>query len=289
MLTRWTQKYKEYVYNNNLVDRNISIESLNQSIFRKTLTQFLFSPPGARYREAFEFKSDLVCGIEAPDVLLFKLTYSHKLFSGPEEHVPAMNAVKDAIACSNFTGRVFPYAYGYAAWETDEVIAEEVYRNLAVAVICVFFTILFFICNMRAAIIIICCVLLTLVNVGGFMHFWGLTIDTVSCNNLIIAIGLCVDYSAHITHRFLMETGNRDQRIVATMQNIGPAVFNGGFSTFLAFILLAGSKSHVFMSFFKIFFLVVTCGLFHGLIFLPVVLSLVGPAERVQNVRSQSL
>ena len=24
------------------------------------------------------------------------------------------------------------------------------------------------------------------------MHFWGLTIDTVSCNNLIIAIGLCV-------------------------------------------------------------------------------------------------
>ena len=148
-----------------------------------------------------------------------------------------------------------PYdPYGYAAWETDEVIAEEVYRNLAVAVICVFFTILIFICNLRAATIIICCVILTLINVGGFMHFWGLTIDTVSCNNLIIAIGLCVDYSAHMTHRFLVEQGNKDQRIVATMQNIGPAVFNGGFSTFLAFILLAGSKSHVFISFFKIFF-----------------------------------
>ena len=33
----------------------------------------------------------------------------------------------------------------------------------------------------------------------------GLTIDTVSCVNLIIAIGLCVDYSAHIAHRFLVK------------------------------------------------------------------------------------
>ena len=59
----------------------------------------------------------------------------------------------------------------------------------------------------------------------------------------------------------------------------GPAVFNGGFSTFLAFVLLAGSKSHVFMVFFKVFLLVVVFGLFNGLFVLPVVLSLIGPAS----------
>ena len=53
---------------------------------------------------------------------------------------------------------------------------------------------------------------------------------------------------------------------------MGPAVFNGGFSTFLAFALLMMSQSYVFKSFFKIFFLVVLFGLFHGLVFLPVVL-----------------
>jgi len=280
----WTSKYLEYVTTNNLVDLGTNLESINKTVFRKTLTQFLFSPPGTLYRNSFQFVSELECGEEAPDILLFKLTYSHRLFSGPEEHVPAMNAVKDAISQSNVSGRVFPYAYGYAAWETDEVIAEEVYRNIAVAVVCVFFTTLLFICNLRGALIIIGCVLLTLVNVGGFMHFWGLTIDTVSCNNLIIAIGLCVDYSAHVTHRFLVEKGTKNQRIVSTMQNIGPAVFNGGFSTFLAFILLAGSKSHVFTSFFKIFFLVVTFGLFHGLILLPVVLSLIGPGEQLASI-----
>ena len=36
------------------------------------------------------------------------------------------------------------------------------------------------------------------------MHFWGMTIDTVSCNMLVIAIGLCVDYSAHIGKQFLI-------------------------------------------------------------------------------------
>merc|ERR1711963_9904 len=99
----------------------------------------------------------------------------------------------------------------------------------------------------------------------------------MGCNNLIIAIGLCVDYFAHVTHRYLGEKGTKDQRMVATLTNIGPAVFNGGVSTFLAFILLASSKSHVFITFFKIFFLVVSFGIFHGIVFLPVLLSLVGP------------
>ena len=86
-----------------------------------------------------------------------------------------------------------------------------------------------------------------------------------------------MDYSAHIMHRFLTESGGREERVRTTLANIGPAVFNGGVSTFLAFILLATSKSHVFSSFFKIFFLVVTFGLYHGLLFLPVLLSVVGP------------
>jgi len=35
------------------------------------------------------------------------------------------------------------------------------------------------------------------------MHFWGLTIDTVTTIQLILAIGLSVDYSAHIGHGFM--------------------------------------------------------------------------------------
>ena len=51
------------------------------------------------------------------------------------------------------------------------------------------------------------CVTMTLVDVMGYMHFWGLTIDVVSSVIIIISIGLCVDYSAHIAHAFLSVQG----------------------------------------------------------------------------------
>ena len=111
------------------------------------------------------------------------------------------------------------------------------------------------------------------------MYYWGLTIDVVSCNTIIISVGLCVDFSAHIAHSFMMQkTGNRNDRVRKTLYEIGPAVLNGGFSTFLAFSILIGSKSYVFRSFFKIFVLIVGFGLYNGLIALPILLSLVGPA-----------
>ena len=64
---------------------------------------------------------------------------------------------------------------------------------------------------------------------------------------------------------------------------VGPAVFNGGLSTLLAFILLSTSQSYVFLSFFKIFFLICVFGLFHGLLVLPVLLATLGPPARGQG------
>ena len=123
------------------------------------------------------------------------------------------------------------------------------------------------------------CVLLTCTDVAGFMHWWGLTIDMSSMNVLIISVGLCVDFCAHIVHGFLTGHGTKDEKVLYVMENIAPAVLNGGFSTLLALSLLVTSKSHVAMSFFKIFFMICIFGLFHGLILLPAVLCLVGPSD----------
>ena len=42
------------------------------------------------------------------------------------------------------------------------------------------------------------------------------------------------------------------ERVRSTMHEMGAAVFYGGFSTFLAFLLLAASKSYIFKTFFKV-------------------------------------
>lgn len=109
------------------------------------------------------------------------------------------------------------------------------------------------------------------------MTWWDLTIDIITCINLVLCIGLCVDYSAHVALHFMQVEGSREERAGRALRDMGPPVINGAFSTFLVFIFLANSDSHVFLSFFKIFFGVFVFGVFNGLVFLPVLLSLVGP------------
>ena len=53
-------------------------------------------------------------------------------------------------------------------------------------------------------------------------------------------------------------------------------------TTFLSVILLCGSQSHIFITFWKIFCLTVVFGLFYGVILLPVVLCYVGPREQLE-------
>ena len=67
------------------------------------------------------------------------------------------------------------------------------------------------------------------------------------------------------------------------METIGLAVFNGGLTTFLALTLCGGSTSHTFVTFFKVFVLTVLFGLYHGLVLLPVLLSLCGPVTKIQE------
>merc|ERR1712037_654237 len=54
-------------------------------------------------------------------------------------------------------------------------------------------------------------------------------------------------------------------------------VFHGGFSTFLAIVLLTISDSYIFQTFFLMFAFVIFFGLFHAIVFLPLAMSVIGP------------
>ena len=270
----WYLDFKEYHKDYFEEKDGVKVTKLSKEAYQERLTRFLFSPKGSQYRMLFRFDKPIKCGIPAPEAevrlifnpldhrksrkilfQMFTMEFTHNLFSGPSEQVPAMNRVKRIIEAANFTGgsgRVFPFSRGYAAWETDEVISEELYRNLALAFCCIFVTTLLLLSDFYACIQVLSCVVLTMVNTAGIMHFWGLTIETVSCTNLIICIGICVDSAAHITHEFLATSGTKEERSKLALKNIGPAVLNGGFSTFLTFIVCANSNSYVFTTFFKV-------------------------------------
>merc|ERR1712228_569908 len=120
-------------------------------------------------------------------------------------------------------------------------------------------------------------VVMTVVDVLGCMNMWGLAIDNVSVVQLVISVGLCIDYAAHVGHNFMMHQGSRSQRVVATLSDVGSAVISGAISTFLGVMLLSLSKSYVFRVLFQTFFLTVILGVGHGMILLPAILAIIGP------------
>lgn len=135
-----------------------------------------------------------------------------------------------------------------------QLIDIEVLRNLLLALLCVMICTVLLIANIQICFWVFVCVLLTMVNVCGFMQRWGLTIDLVSCIGLELAIGLCVDYATHIGHTFLtMEDGSNEERSLKTVTTIGSAVVYGGLSTFIGVFMLVFSEAYSFQVFFKVF------------------------------------
>lgn len=67
---------------------------------------------------------------------------------------------------------------------------------------------------------------------------------------------------------------------------MGASVFHGAFSTFLAIIVLAPSKSYIFVSFFKMWFGIIVFGVAHGFVLLPALLALCGPLNHVVKEKS---
>ncbi|XP_050397303.2 patched domain-containing protein 3 isoform X1 [Patella vulgata] len=226
-----------------------------------------------RYVRLFSFANS-----SGGDILASQITFKFKNLPDSKTEIAAMDAFRKIVTDAGFSEQCFVYSRSFLNWETNKVIQTELYRNLGLAFLCVFLVTLVLIANLWTCLMVSCCIMFTLVNVGGSMHFWGLTIETVTSIQLILAIGLAVDYSAHIGHTFMTIKGTRQARALETLSEMGPPVFNGGFSTFLAFVLLGGSNSYVFTTFFKVFFLVVWYGLFHGLVFLPIILSWLGPS-----------
>ncbi len=117
-------------------------------------------------------------------------------------------------------------------------------------------------------------------GVIGFMSHWGVNLDGVSLINLIMCIGFSVDFSAHISYHYMTERNKSpDERIRGSLYALGIPILQGAGSTILGVVGLAFAPSYLFVTFFKMIFLVIVLGALHGLVLLPVLLSLLGPGS----------
>ena len=122
----------------------------------------------------------------------------------------------------------------------------------------------------------------------GLCHFWGLTINNIFAINVTFALGIAIDFSVHIAHKYLVIVPptylktNKQKREYKTSKAIsvmGSSVFHGGFSTLLAVSVLIKARHYILTVFFKTWSTMITFGMLNGLILQPVILSFIGSVD----------
>jgi Niemann-Pick C1 protein len=187
---------------------------------------------------------------------------------------------------------VFTYSEKFLSIEGFKIIKKELFLNVGLALAAVAVIVFFTVASPVTSILITLNVAACVIEILGFMHAIGIAIDSVSVINIVLAVGLSIDYSAHVGHCFMLKGGDdRNNRALEALADIGAAVLSGAMSTFLAVVVLLFSKSYVFSILSKQFALTVGLGVLHGLVLLPVLLSLLGPkafdaADKGKNVES---
>jgi hypothetical protein len=171
---------------------------------------------------------------------------------------------------------VFPFARDFMYWEEVGIIDSELAKNLVCCGGVIFAIVCLLLPKPRIALLVSAVICASIVEVVGFMHYWNVQVNGVSTIYILICVGLAVDYSAHIAHVFNISVGTATQRALLALTRIGPSVFQAIFSTLLAVLVLGFSKSFIFQVFFKVLFLVTTIAGAHGIVLLPVLLSLLG-------------
>ncbi|CAG9462334.1 unnamed protein product [Pedinophyceae sp. YPF-701] len=239
---------------------------------------FLDTGAGKRFQRAVVFVND---NDAAQGIRTSRFSGVFIKAADSQEQVDLMDnarvMVADAVRDGPLEGKAFAYGESFLQWEQYKRVEQEFTTNIALALAMVGVIIFLLLGNPLASLVTYLTVACVVVEIIGYLHYWNVTIDSVVVIMLVLSLGLSVDYSVHIAHAFMSSGGEPNERLVETLATMGTAVLSGGLSTWLAVLLIGASESYVFETFFRALFLCTTLGITHGLIFLPVVLSLVNP------------
>lgn len=240
-----------------------------------------FGGPGAHYAQDVAFSEDgsQINAIKIKSEYI-RLTKSNRgeIIDDADRQIEAMDDTRALIASWDDLPPAFPYSEKFITIEGFKIIKREMFLNVGLAILAVGIIVFFTVASPVTSILITLNVAFCIIEILGFMHALGIVIDSVSVINMVLAVGLSVDYSAHVGHCFMVKGGpDKNARALEALSDIGAAVLNGAISTFLAVAVLLFSSSYVFVVLSSQFALTVALGIVHGLILLPVMLSIFGP------------
>ncbi|KAF4310017.1 hypothetical protein GTA08_BOTSDO01918 [Botryosphaeria dothidea] len=218
---------------------------------------------------------------------------SHTPLRSQKDFIAAYaSARRIASDISSRTGiSVFPYSKFYIFFDQYASIVDLTCALVGSALALILVVTSVLLGSLQTGFVVTITVIMTVVDIAGTMAVAGVSLNAVSLVNLIICVGIAVEFCAHIARAFtypshsLLERAapkarfrGKDARAWVALTNVGGSVFSGITVTkFLGVAVLAFTRSKIFeIYYFRVWLALVVWAALHALVFLPAALSLFG-------------
>jgi Niemann-Pick C1 protein len=176
---------------------------------------------------------------------------SHKPLTNQQEFIEAYaSARRIAKDVSRTTGtEVFPYSKFYIFFDQYSTIVRLTVCLIVAALVCIFIVSAVLLGSLRTGAVVAGTVAMIVVNIIGVMAIWGVSLNAVSLVNLVICIGIGVEFCSHIARAFMFPAGvvverskdqfhGKDARAFSALVNVGGSVRQPLFSQMFIITLI---------------------------------------------------
>lgn len=180
---------------------------------------------------------------------------------------------------------VYCYSLFYVYYDQYTYITGVLAQDVMLGLIAVFISIQI-LASIQISVFITVCVFLVFFELMGSMWMLNEVIggypiehNAVFVVNLITSLGFGVEFCNHIGMNFMRQRGSRLLRAKRALGEMGASVLVGiTFTKFIGVVVLAFANSTLFkLYYFRMYLFIIVFGAFNGLMFLPAMLSMIGP------------
>ncbi|XP_067133573.1 patched domain-containing protein 3-like [Centruroides vittatus] len=182
-----------------------------------------------RLKGADEFSNDIVFNEDRSDILLSRFFVMAKNVMDRESEMKLLNDVMNIADKAPFQVLIHsPFSH---LIEQGIIIEAIVIQLLWVTMLLILIIFFLFVPNILCAVLVAISVVSTIIETVGFMSLWEVNLDIFFMMSLILCVGFCVNFPAHITHAFVMSSPeDSSEKLKDALYEIGYPILQGSLS-----------------------------------------------------------